>query len=81
MLKLLLGLALFFGMHSISIIALHLRDTLAEKSEIAWKVCYSLISLIGLILMSKGYAELRPTPTILYVAPVWLSYIASVLLL
>ena len=81
MLKLLLGLALFFGMHSMSIIALHLRDTLAEKSEIAWKVCYSLIALIGLILMSKGYTELRLTPTILYVAPVWLSYIASVLLL
>jgi uncharacterized membrane protein len=81
MLQLLLGLALFFGMHSMSIIALHLRDTLAAKSEIGWKIFYSIVSLIGLILMSKGYAELRLTPTILYVAPGWLSYIASVLLL
>ncbi len=81
MLQLLLGLVLFFGMHSMSIVALPLRDKLAVKSEIGWKLIYGVVSLIGLILMLRGYAELRLTPTILYVAPVWLYDVAAVLLL
>ena len=81
MLQLLLGLVLFFGMHSMSIVALPLRDKLAAKSEFGWKLVYGVVSLIGLILMSRGYADLRLTPTILYVAPVWLYHVAAVLLL
>ena len=81
MLQLLLGLALFFGVHSVSIVALRMRNSLAAKSEIGWKVGYSLISLVGLILISRGYVELRMTPTVLYVAPVWLYHVAAVLLL
>lgn len=81
MLQLLLGLALFFGMHSISIVALPVRERLAAKSEIGWKIFYGVVSLAGLILLSRGYAELRLTPTILYVAPAWLYQVAAVLLL
>ena len=81
MLKLLLGIVLFFGMHSVSIVALQLRNSLAARSEVAWKIGYSLISLVGLILMAKGYAELRMTPTVIYVAPPWLYHVAAVLLL
>jgi len=81
MLQLLLGLVLFFGMHTMSIVALPLRDKLAAKSEFGWKLVYGVVSLIGLILMSRGYADLRLTPTILYVAPVWLYHVAAVLLL
>ena len=81
MLQLLSGLVLFFGMHSMSVVALPLRDRLAAKSEIGWKLTYGVVSLVGLILMSRGYAELRLTPTILYVAPVWLYHVAAVLLL
>ena len=81
MLQLLAGLALFFGMHSMSILALPLRDKFAAKSEIGWKLIYGVVSLTGLILMSRGYADLRLTPTILYVAPVWLYHVVAVLLL
>lgn len=81
MLKLILGLVLFFGFHSMSILALPLRDRIAAKSELGWKLAYSVVSLIGLILISKGYAELRLTPTVLYVAPIWLYHVAAVLLL
>ena len=38
MLQLILGLVLFLGIHSISIVALPLRDRLAAKSELGWKV-------------------------------------------
>ncbi len=81
MLQLTLGLVLFFGMHSISIVALPLRDKLAAKNELGWKLMYGVASLVGLILMSRGYAELRLAPTILYVAPVWLYHVAAILLL
>lgn len=81
MLQLTLGLVLFFGMHSISIVALPLRDKLAVKSELGWKLIYGVVSLVGLILIARGYAELRLAPTILYVAPVWLYHVAAILLL
>lgn len=81
MTQLLLGMALFFGMHSVSIVALGLRDKLAAKSEIGWKVAYGIISLVGIVLIVRGYAELRQAPTVLYVSPMWLRYVAVVLLL
>lgn len=52
MLQLLLGLVLFFGMHSMSIVALPLRNKLAAKSEIGWKLVYSLISLLRIVLIT-----------------------------
>lgn len=79
--KLILGLVLFLGIHSISIVALSLRDKLAAKSELAWKLFYSLVSIVGIVLIVKGYAELRQTPTLLYVTPLWLRHVAGTLML
>ncbi|MCG8669525.1 MAG: NnrU family protein [Pseudomonadales bacterium] len=81
MLQFILGLVLFFGIHSISIFALPLRDKLAAKSQIGWKVFYGVVSLIGLVLISKGYAELRLSPIYLYVTPMWMRHVAALLLL
>ena len=81
MLQFLLGLVLFFGIHSVSIVALPLRDKLAAKSDIGWKLFYSCLSLVGMILIAKGYADLRQAPILLYVSPVWLHYVAAILLL
>lgn len=69
MLLLLLGLALFLGVHSVSIVALFLRDSRAAKSPKGWKVFYRIASLVGIVLIVRGYAELRLTPIIFYVAP------------
>ena len=79
--QLILGIVLFFSIHSISIIALPLRNKLAAKSDIGWKLVYTAISLIGIILIARGYTELKQTPTMLYTLPVWFSYIATILLL
>ena len=81
MLQLIIGIILFFGIHSASIVALPLRDRAAAKSEYLWKGVYSLVSLVGIVLMVRGYAELRSTPTVLYVAPLWLRHVAALLLL
>jgi uncharacterized membrane protein len=79
--QLILGLVLFFGMHSVSIVALPLRDRLAAKSELGWKALYAIVSLIGIVLVVRGYAELRLAPTVLYDSPVWLRHLAAVFLL
>jgi uncharacterized membrane protein len=79
--QLLSGLVLFFGLHSISIVALPLRDRLAAKSALGWKAFYGVVSLIGIVLIARGYADLRQTPTVLYVSPVWLRHVAALFLL
>lgn len=81
MTQLIVGLILFFGMHSVAIVALPLRDRLAARSEIGWKVLFALVSIAGIMLMSKGYAELRQSPTVLYMLPAWTRHIAALLLL
>jgi len=81
MLQLLLGIVLFFGMHSASIVAMPLRDRLAAKSENGWKAVYAIASLVGIVLIARGYGDLRQTPTLLYVTPFWVRHVAAVLLL
>jgi len=81
MLQLLMGIVLFFGMHSASIVALPLRDRIVAKSENMWKGVYAIASLIGIVLMVRGYADLRQTPTYLYVSPAWLRHVAALLML
>lgn len=79
--KLILGLVLFIGMHSISIVALSLRDKFAAKSELGWKLLFSVVSIVGIVLIVKGYADLKQTPALLYATPLWLRHVAATLLL
>jgi len=81
MTTMLLGLLLFFGIHSIAIVALPLRDRLAAKSEIGWKAIFGIVSLIGIVLIAQGYAELRQAPVYLYVLPAWTRHVAALLIL
>ncbi len=81
MTTLILGLVLFLGMHSISIVALDFRDRMAAKSDLGWKAVYGLVSLVGLVLIVKGYAAARMDPTVLYVPPVWLKHLSALLML
>ncbi|MFQ5634567.1 MAG: NnrU family protein [Gammaproteobacteria bacterium] len=78
--QLLLGLVLFIGVHSMSIVALPLRDGLAAKNEIAWKALYGVVSLIGIVLVADAYSGIRHTAMVIYDAPDWLRYVAMVLL-
>jgi len=81
MTQLIAGLVLFLGIHSVSIFAEGFRNRMAAKSEIGWKLAYSVIAIAGVVLISKGYAEARLDPTYLYVPPVWLRHLAALLLL
>ena len=78
---LIVGLVLFLGLHSISIVARPTRDALlARLGEGPWKGLYSLVSLVGLVLIVIGYGAARQQPVVLYTPPAWLKHPALLLL-
>ena len=82
MLFLILGLVLFLGIHSVSIVAEGWRDrTMQRMGENAWKGTYSLISLAGFVLIVWGYGEARMDPVLLYSPPAWLRHVGMLVLL
>jgi uncharacterized membrane protein len=79
---LLAGLALFFGVHSVAIVAPTWRDGIVAKiGKGAWQGLYSLVAISGFVLMLWGYGITRHDPTVLYTAPLWLRHVNALLML
>ena len=79
---LVLGLALFLGVHSVSIAAPAWRDAQAARlGQNAWKGVYAMISLAGFALLVYGYGQARLAPVVLYVPPTGLRHLALLLML
>ena len=82
MLFLVLGLALFLGVHSVRIVADGWRTrTLSRLGEGAWKGLYSLVSAAGLVLIIWGYGLARQQPVVLWSPPVGMRHAAALLTL
>lgn len=76
------GLLLFLGVHSVSIVAPRGRHALAQRlGEGGFKGVYTLISLVGLGLIIWGYGLARQAPVLLYTPPPGLRHLAAVLML
>ncbi|MBC7002735.1 NnrU family protein [Photobacterium sp. BZF1] len=67
MFSLLLGLVLFLGIHSISIITPLYREKFVKKSETVYKAVYSLLSFLGIYLIVTGFGALRTDTSVIYV--------------
>jgi uncharacterized membrane protein len=79
---LILGLALFLGVHSIRIVADSWRSQQAGRVGLmTWKAIYSLLSLAGLVLIIWGYRATRLAAVELWSPPQWLRLPASLLML
>jgi uncharacterized membrane protein len=79
---LILGLALFLGMHSVSIVAPAWRDAqVARRGELPWKGLYSIVSIAGFALIVVGYGAARQVPVVLFVAPAWTRHLTMLLML
>lgn len=79
---LILGLVIFLGVHSVSIVAPAWRDAqLAARGEAVWKGGYSLVSLVGFVLIVIGYGLARQSPVVLYTPPLWTRHLALLLML
>ncbi len=82
MLLLILGLVLFVGTHSVSIVAPAWREGMvARLGEGRWKGVYSLASLAGLVLIAWGFSLARQTPVVVYIPVAWMSAVAPLLTL
>jgi uncharacterized membrane protein len=78
---LVLGLVLFLGVHSVSIVAPAWRDAVAARHDRAWKGLYTLVSIAGFVLIIYGYGVARQSPVLLYAPPTWLRHVAMLLML
>jgi uncharacterized membrane protein len=79
---LILGLILFLGTHSVRVFADGWRTQMQGRlGEGGWKGAYSVLSLLGLVLIVLGYGAARENPTWLWVAPVWTRHLAALLTL
>jgi len=82
MTMLLVGLAVFLGMHSVSIFAPQWRGAMASRmGTLPWKGLYSAVSIVGFALLWKGYALARLEPIPIYVPPAGLRHVAALLML
>jgi uncharacterized membrane protein len=80
--RLILGLAVFFGIHSISLLALGWRNRIAERlGRRAWQRIYSIAAIFGLYLLVSGYRGSSEGSAVLYETPAWFRYIAALLML
>lgn len=79
---LIVGLVLFLGIHSLSIVNEPLRNRMAQSmGEWPFKGLYSVISAVGLAAIIWGYGLARQDPVSLYVPPVGLRHLAMALLI
>jgi len=77
---LLLGLLIFLGAHSVRIFADDWRTRqIARLGEGAWKGIYSLVSVLGLVLIVWGYGIARAQPQLLWTPPVWGRHLGGLL--
>ncbi len=77
---LVLGLVIFLGTHSVRIFAESWRGTrVAAMGLNGWKGVYSVVSILGFVLLVWGYGVARGAPVILYSPPVWTKHVAALL--
>ncbi|MGQ7792971.1 NnrU family protein [Faunimonas sp. B44] len=77
---LIVGLILFLGVHSVQIAAGPWRGRMIGRlGEGPWKGIYSLVALIGLVLVVWGYGIARQDPVVLWSPPVWTRHTALLL--
>lgn len=78
----LLGLFIFLGIHCVSVFNEAWRNRMVDKiGQWSWKGIYSLVSIIGFILIVQGYETVRYDAAILYTPPQWLQHLSLLLLL
>lgn len=77
---LILGLVLFLGLHSVRIFAEGTRSAVVGRiGENAYKGAYSLLSLLGLVLIGQGYGAALASAGIVWQPPAGMAHLALLL--
>ena len=80
MAMLLAGVVLFVGVHSMGWLGVRDRAA-AAMGEGPWKGVYSLVSIVGFVLLVYGYGAARQAPELVWAPPVWTRHLAFTVLL
>ena len=76
------GLLIFFGAHSVRIVAEDWRSRQIAKMGLgAWKRLYTIVSIIGFLLMLWGYGRARLFPEQLWTPGIWTHYLTAAITL
>jgi len=79
---LIVGLIIFFSVHAIRMAAPGFRDArLASMGEASWKGIYSIVALVGFVLIVFGWMAYRPFSPIMFDPPAWGVHAANALVL
>jgi uncharacterized membrane protein len=77
---LILGLIIFLGVHSVRIFADQWRaQSITRVGENSFKGIYSILSLLGFVLIIWGFGIAREAPTLLWTPPPAMRHIAALL--
>lgn len=81
MLMLVLGLILFLGIHSTRIVADDWRSgMIARLGPLPWKGLYSVISLVGFVILIWGFRIARQDTLVLWTSPPWMKHVTALLM-
>src|SRR5688572_33160572 len=76
------GIVLFLGAHSTRIVADGWRENMIARIGLnKWKMLYSVIALVGLVLIVYGYGQARADPAFIWEPPLWTRHMAALLTL
>jgi uncharacterized membrane protein len=79
---LLAGLLVFLGIHSVAIVAPAWRDrTAARLGDPTWKALFSLVSVVGFVMLVHGYGVARSDAPVLYDPPLFMRHVAALVML
>ena len=82
MLLLALGLLIFIAVHSIRLVADDWRTRqIVRLGLLRWKALYSLVSLLGFVLIVWGFGAARTAPLVLWSTPLFTRHLALLLTL
>jgi len=82
MLTLVLGLLLFLGIHSTRIFADDWRTAaIGRIGPLPWKGLYSLLSLLGFVVLVWGFRMARQDTLVLWSSPAWMKHVTAVLMM
>jgi uncharacterized membrane protein len=81
MAMLITGLAMFFLVHLVPAIPSLRASLVGSLGEGAYKLGFSLLAAIGLVLVAYGYGEARPVAGDLFIPPEWTRHLALLLVL
>ena len=80
MTALIAGLIILIGTHSVRLYADAWRSRqIARIGAGAWRLAYSLVSIVAIVLIVRGYAIAREAPVVLWNAPAWTRHATALL--